>query len=216
MFSLPYPGRQSEAGTGRHFRCLLKEGASSKEQCARFGFIRMGVLMRALLGYLVGPLILLGGGYAALDWLVAPENRPAVTEMSPREAKNVLVKSPTETAAVPEPSEADRKRNAGTTAEPASTEQSDQASHKDAGVRPRSSDAVEAAPSYNDGASGTSSNSKSNIDARQRKLGKRNAIRAAEVRRGGFGKFTRYWPFAGATADRAFAQNGSARGARLV
>lgn len=131
--------------------------------------------MRALLGYLVALLILLGGGYAALDWLVAPENRPAVTERSPRDAKNVLVKSaPTETAAVPEPSEADRKRNAGTTAEPSSTEQSDQASHKDADVRPRSSDAVEAAPSYNDGASRTSSNSKSNVDARQRKLGKRN------------------------------------------
>jgi hypothetical protein len=86
----------------------------------------MGVIMPALLGYLVALSMLIGGAYAALDWLVAPENRTAVTERSSRHPQK---SASTET--VPEPGEADRKGNARNPAGPTSGKQSDQASYAD-------------------------------------------------------------------------------------
>jgi len=75
--------------------------------------------MPTLFGYLVAISMLLGGAYAGLEWLTAPDQRPAEKSAAHKTAH-------TGTAAVPVPNAADSKRNAGTTAKPASTERSDE------------------------------------------------------------------------------------------
>jgi hypothetical protein len=75
--------------------------------------------MPTLFGYLVAISMLLGGAYAGLEWLTAPDQRPAEKSGARKTAQ-------TGTGAVPVPNAADSKRNAGTTAKPASTERSDE------------------------------------------------------------------------------------------
>jgi len=82
--------------------------------------------MPALFGYLVALSILLGGGYAGLQWLATPDPRPAVKPAA--HSKNVPEKSsPGTTGTAAGPSEAEGKRNSGTPAKSASTEGSDKA-----------------------------------------------------------------------------------------
>src|SRR5438045_2754323 len=75
--------------------------------------------MPTLFGYLVAISMLLGGAYAGLEWLTSPDQRPAEKSAAHKTAQ-------TGTAAVPVPTAADSKRNAGTTAKPALTERSDE------------------------------------------------------------------------------------------
>src|SRR5215212_7890353 len=84
--------------------------------------------MPALFGYLVALSILLGGGYAGLQWLATPDPRPAVKPAA--HSKNVPEKSPSTTGTATAPSEADGKRNSGTAAKSASTEASDKAARE--------------------------------------------------------------------------------------
>jgi hypothetical protein len=84
--------------------------------------------MPALFGYLVALSILLGGGYAGLQWLALPDPRPAVKPAA--HSKNIPDKSaPTTTGTAVGPSEADAKRNSGTGAKSASTEGSAKPAH---------------------------------------------------------------------------------------
>src|SRR5215212_263770 len=84
--------------------------------------------MPALFGYLVALSILLGGGYAGLQWLAMPDPRPAVKPTA--HSRNVPDKSaPTNTGTAAGPSEADGKRNSGTGAKSVSTEGSDKVAH---------------------------------------------------------------------------------------
>jgi hypothetical protein len=76
--------------------------------------------MPALFGYLIAISMLLGGAYAGLEWLSAPDQRPAEKSAAHKVAQ-------TGTGAAPVPNTADSKRNAGTTAKPASKERSDEA-----------------------------------------------------------------------------------------
>src|SRR3954453_8027192 len=75
--------------------------------------------MPTLFGYLVAISMLLGGAYAGLEWLTSPDQRPAEKSAAHKTAQ-------TGTGAVPVPNAADGKRNAGTTAKPASTQRSDE------------------------------------------------------------------------------------------
>jgi len=85
--------------------------------------------MPALFGYLVALSILLGGGYAGLQWLATPDPRPAVKPAA--HSKNVPEKSSLSTTGTAAgPSEADGKRNSGTAAKSASTEASDKAARE--------------------------------------------------------------------------------------
>src|SRR5437588_9988576 len=79
--------------------------------------------MPTLFGYLVAIFMLLGGAYAGLEWLTAPDQRPAEKSAAHKTAQ-------TGTGAVPVPSAADGKPNPGTTAKPASTERSDEVGHQ--------------------------------------------------------------------------------------
>src|SRR5438874_4918290 len=75
--------------------------------------------MPTLFGYLVAIFMLLGGAYAGLEWLTAPDQRPAERSAAHKTAQ-------TGTGAVPVPNAAESKRSAGTTAKPASAERSDE------------------------------------------------------------------------------------------
>jgi hypothetical protein len=103
----------------------------------------MGAFIPALLGYLVALSMLIGGAYAALDWLVVPENRAAVTEKAPRHAKR---SAPTAKNPVPEHGEAEAKGNERTTVVSPAAEQSDQANRKVATTPPSDERKVAAPP----------------------------------------------------------------------
>src|SRR5947209_5356639 len=75
--------------------------------------------MPTLFGYLVAIFMLLGGAYAGLEWLTAPDQRPAEKSAAHKTAQ-------AGTGAVPVPNAAESKRSAGTTAKPASAERSDE------------------------------------------------------------------------------------------
>jgi hypothetical protein len=75
--------------------------------------------MPTLFGYLVAISMLLGGAYAGLEWLTAPDQRPAEKSASHKAAQSG-------TGAIPVPNAGDSKRNAGTTAKPAPTQRSDE------------------------------------------------------------------------------------------
>jgi len=75
--------------------------------------------MPTLFGYLVAIFMLLGGAYAGLEWLTAPDQRPAEKSAAHKTAQSG-------TGAVPVPNAAESKRSAGTTAKPASAERSDE------------------------------------------------------------------------------------------
>src|SRR5256714_5720287 len=74
--------------------------------------------MPTLVGYLVAIFMLLGGAYAGLEWLTAPDQRPA--------EQSALKTAKTGTGAGRVPNAAESKRSAGTTAKPASAERSDE------------------------------------------------------------------------------------------
>ena len=80
-------------------------------------------VMPALLGYVVALSILLGGGYAGLQWLAAPDHRPAAKAVA--QNKNAPEKSAVTTGTAAGPSEADAKRNPGTPAKTAGAERPD-------------------------------------------------------------------------------------------
>ena len=80
-------------------------------------------VMAALLGYVVALSILLGGGYAGLQWLATPDHRPAAKTVA--QNKNAPEKSAVTTGTAAGPSEADAKRNPGTPAKTANAERSD-------------------------------------------------------------------------------------------
>src|SRR3954469_17749604 len=96
-------------------------GMSSREtwfQTERVGALNIAVVgrlgrmrMPALFGYLIALSILLGGGYAGLQWLAAPDPRPA-KPVAHRSAPEKTASSTTGTA----PTASQANRNSGTIA----------------------------------------------------------------------------------------------------
>jgi hypothetical protein len=84
--------------------------------------------MPALFGYLVAVSMLLGGAYAGLQWLSAPE--PVTAEKSAAPSNNAPERSTLSRTGAVAPNAADRERNAGTPAKMASTDRSDEIAHE--------------------------------------------------------------------------------------